>query len=153
MRKWIIVMLCCAGIYAITGCTMGLNKMDDQMYASYLTKSFNHSADHCFNATLAALKDLKIKVQKADRAKGLIVTDRTVFHESAHGTAGYAQLVTRTHQYYIKIAGTGNKSTISVTKFRYWVNNVEQTELSHSWFADNVWNPLFNEIKVKLDEM
>lgn len=123
------------------------------MYAGYLTKSYDHSAGKYFNATLAALKDLKNKMRKAERAKGLIVTDRTVFLESAHGSAGYAQLVTRTHQYYIKISGAVGKSIVAVTNFICWVNTVEQTELSHSWFAQNVWNPLFNEIKIKLDGM
>lgn len=146
-------MLCRAGIYALTGCTTGLNKMVDRMYASCLTKSYNHPADHCFNATFAALRDLRIKVRKSDRAKGLLVTDRTVFLEYSHGSAGCAQLVTRTHRYHIKISGAAGKSTVAVTMFRDRVNNVEQTKLSHAWFAVNVRNPLFNEIKVKLDEM
>lgn|GEM_PF-2445339 len=63
---------------------------------------------------------------------------QSAFLESARGSAGYAQLVTRTHQYYIKISGAAGKSTVAVTKFGYWVNNVEQAELSHSWFAEKV---------------
>lgn len=54
-------------LFLLQGCSSG-GKIDDQMYVKYLTKSYNYSMDKCFSATLAALKESKIGIEKQDQS-------------------------------------------------------------------------------------
>lgn len=153
MKKRIVSLFCISSLYLIIGCTIGANKIDDQMYKNYLTKPYRFSKIKCYNATIEALKELKIAIEKTDKEKGIIVTERSNFGLSAEGGPRYAELITFEHKYYFKITGDEKNSIITVSKFRYWRKNIEQTELSYSWFSENVWGPVFKEIQMKLDEM
>lgn len=138
----------------ISGCAS--NPINQELYNTHLTKSFNHSKDKVFSATLAALKELNIGIKKQDRKKGLITTEKAEFFKlvqvtgNQHSASG--QTFTATHRYYLKITGNNNSATVKTTRYRMWKNAVEQTELNASWSKENVWDPFFNSIKDHLEE-
>ncbi len=139
----------------LAGCntTVGSKKIDEQMYNNYLTKSFFYSKDKCFRATLAALKDSNISIEKQDREKGIIITKRSDFNSLDEDLAIFSTMISSAHQYYFQIKGGSDSSIIKVYKYRYWKNNAEQTELDYDWFESYVWNPLFNKIYLHLNNM
>jgi outer membrane murein-binding lipoprotein Lpp len=146
------VLIFAVALIFLAGC-VSVARIDDAMYDQYLTKTYDYSMDRTFNATIAALKDFKIGIEKQDRANGIIVTQRAVFYEGAVGGQGYAHRVNHEHKYYFKITGTANSATVKATKYRIWQNNVERMEINPQWCAENLWNPLFREIQNKLEGM
>ena len=119
-------------------------------------KKTNYSQSRCYAATLAALKELKIDVEKADSAKGLITTERVEFYRAVEVVgsqySAYGQTHTATHKYYLKISGSGNSSTVTVYRYRMWNNGIEQTKLNAKWCQANVWKPFFDTIGEKLSD-
>lgn len=155
MKRLIALTGIAAILVFLTGCSMAIptKKIDEQMYNSNLTKSFDYSKDKCFKATLAVLKESKTGIEKQDRNKGVIITERTAFNDSSEGVEGLVSFTTYEHQYFFQITGGADKAVIKVYKYRYWKNKEEQIELNEFWFEDNVWNPLFNKIFLNLQNM
>jgi hypothetical protein len=141
-------------LIAIIGC--GTAQINEELYNKYLTRTYNYSKDKCFNATLAALKEHKTGVEKQDREKGLITTEKVEFFKLVEvtGTQYHAtgQTFTATHKYYLQITGDNKTATVKAIRYRLWRNAVEQNDLNASWTKENVWDPFFNTIKDKLEE-
>ena len=142
--------------FITTGCISNTT-IDQTMLDRYLTKSFNCSKSKCYDATLAALNELKIDVDKQDRSKGIIITERVPFYELVQVTGNQysasGQSFVATHKYYLQISGNKSTSTVKAYKYKLWKNNVEQNELNGDWCKENVWDPFFNEIQTQIDEM
>lgn len=155
MKKLIFSLVCLS--LMSTGCGSFGTKIDEKLLNENLTKSYNSSKVKSYNATIAALKTLKIGIEKQDKVKGTIVTERVPFYEVIHvrGTQSSAvgQSFVATHQYYLLISGNDSSSTVKAYKYRLWRNNVEIDELNASWTKENVWDPFFKEIQNQLDEM
>lgn len=138
-------------------------KIDENLYNQNLTKSFPYSKEKTFNATLAALNELKIPVEKVEKDKGIIVTEKvpffnmTLIRGTQYGNQYNSNLsatgheIQASHKYYFQIIGDKTNTTVKTVKYRLWQNQVEQTELNAQWCKENVWDPFFKEIQVKLD--
>ena len=127
--------------------------INDDMYAQYLSRTFNYSKNKCFDATVAVLKESKMGIEKQNREIGTITTERTGFYmrvETGHHTV--TQTALWTHKYYLQISGNNSNSTVRAIRYRVWRNNIEQTEINGAWFNENVWNPFLKEIQEKLAE-
>lgn len=140
----------------LSGCSFG-DKIDDNLLNRYLKRTYNAPIGKCFDATLGALKEMKTGVEKMDKQKGTIITEKAPFYEELRVAGGNysatGQSFVASHKYYFKITGNNNRSTVQVVKYRFWQNNKEIDELNASWCNENVWEPLFKEIQNQLDEM
>jgi hypothetical protein len=152
MKKYVALL---AGLLFLASCVSN-QKIDKELYKTYMTRTYNSSKNKCYNALLAALKELKIKVEKTDKEKGQVITDRVEFYTLVEVTgtqySASGQSYTATNKYYFQVDGDNKKGTVRVTRYRLWRNAVEQTELNAEWCKENVWDPLFNEIQEKLNE-
>ncbi|TGK22698.1 hypothetical protein [Leptospira kmetyi] len=130
-------------------------KIDDALYNRDMTRTYNRSKEQTFNATILAFKELKVGIEKQDKEKGIIVTEKAPFYEMVYlygnQYAATGQQFTAYHKYYLQVSGDKNSATVKTVKYRLWNNNVEQTELNAHWTKENVWDPFFKEIQVKLD--
>lgn len=144
------------GVLLITIGCFSNHAINEELYNNYLTRTYNYSKKKSFDATLAALKENKIEVEKQDREKGLITTEKADFYRLVQvtGNQNYAtgQSFTATHKYYLQITGDNKSATVKAIRYRMWKNAVEQTELNASWCKENVWDPFFNLIQEKLEE-
>jgi hypothetical protein len=131
----------------LTGCAS--TPINQELYTQYLTRTYTHSKNKCFDATLAALKDLKIGVETKDKGKGLITTERADFFRRVE-YSGSGQTFVAAQKYYLKITGNQKSATVTAYRYRYWKNHEEQTELSASWCKENAWDPFFKTIEEKL---
>ncbi len=144
------------GLLLITVGCFSNHLINDELYNNYLTRSYNYSKKKCFDATLAALKELEIGVEKQDREKGLITTEKSAFFRLVQVTGNQysatGQTFTATHKYYLQITGDNKSATVKTIRYRLWNNAVEQPDLNASWCKENVWDPFFNLIQEKLEE-
>ncbi len=131
----------------LTGCFKTYKMDDPELYDKHLTRSFNYSREKSFNATLAALKEMKTGIEKVDIEKGIIITDKAVYEERFDR----GKLHTFKNKYYFQITGNGNNSTVKVYKYREWDNNVELEGVYPPYQGEKLWNPLFKEIQNQLD--
>jgi len=131
----------------LTGCAS--TPINQELYTQYLTRTYTHSKNKCFDATLAALKELKTGVETKDKAKGLITTERVdFFRQVEYSSSG--QTFMAAHKYYLKITGNQKSATVTVSQYRFWRNHVEQTEVNTAWCKENAWDPFFNAIAKNL---
>lgn len=153
MKKLLLPLI---GLLLITGGCFSNHLINDELLNNFLTSTYNYSKDKCFDATIAALKELEIDVEKQDKAKGLITTKKAEFFRVVQITgsqyAATGQTFTGTHKYYLQITGNDKSTTVKAIRYRLWKNAVEQTELNAAWSKQNVWDPFFNLIREKLEE-
>jgi len=157
MKKNLIFLLFCLSLFNAGCANFDSTKIDQNLLDKYLTRSYPQSKNKTWDATLAALKFYKTGIAKQDRTSGIIVTERVPFYElvevSGSNYSAVGQSFVATHKYYLKISGDSSNSTVKAYKYRFWRNNVEETTLNAPWNNENVWNPLFLEIKNQLEEM
>lgn len=144
------------GSLLMIGC--GANHLiNEELYNNYLSRTYNYSKDKTFDATLAALKEDNIGVEKQDRAKGVIITEKAEFYRSVEvvGTqySARGRSFSAMHKYYLQISGDNRSSTVKATRYRMWRNAVEQNDLNAAWCKKNVWDPFFSSIQDKLEEI
>lgn len=148
------VLLILAFISFYLNCVVA-TKIDEALYNKDLTRSYNQSKEKTFQATIQALKEFNIAIEKQDKEKGIIVTEKTPFYELIQFTGNQyvanGQSYVAYHKYYLQISGDKSSSTVKTVKYRLWNNNIEQTELNAEWCKQNVWDPLFKEIQIKID--
>ncbi|XDD48658.1 hypothetical protein AB3N59_09310 [Leptospira sp. WS92.C1] len=151
MRRILILL---AFLFIYSNCVTS-TKIDEALYNKDLTRSYTQSKDKTFDATIYALKQFKIAIEKQDKAKGIIITEKVPFYELLHVTgtqyAASGQSFVAFHKYYLQISGDKSSATVRTVKYRLWNNNIEQTELNAEWCKINIWDPLFKEIQIKLD--
>ncbi len=139
-------------LFLILGCG-STQLINDAMYTQYLTKTFNYSKNKSFDAIIKVLNEYKVGIEKQDREKGTIITDRTGFYQRIETRGHYVtQTSLWTHKYYFQVSGNNSNATIKAVRYRVWRNNIEQTEINGAWFNENVWNPFLKEIQEKLVE-
>lgn len=145
-----------------TSCAKRMFLNDEALYDQYLTKSYEHSPDECYEATRAALAENKIPVKSENPEKRTLVTEkyeglRFAVHNYSHTsyTSTGASVVHQQYQkYHFAVKGVkGNKQqcVIKVTKFRAWTDQSEAEWVNPDWCAQNLWGPLFGAIQEELE--
>jgi len=150
MKRFALLVL--LSLLVSLGCA-STQPINDAMYAQYLSRSFNYSKNKCFDATIAVLNESKIGIEKQDKEKGTITTEKAGFYIRVEtGQHTVTQTALWTHKYYLQIIGNNSNATVKAIRYRVWRNNIEQTEISGAWFNENVWNPFLKEIQEKLTD-
>jgi hypothetical protein len=139
----------------------------EQLYKESLTRKYPQPPSQCFDATLGALADRKIRVASSDRQQRVIWSERTVALESERASgarSGFVSSATAVavrdeHRITLQIDGDGGvgddgqapRCVVRATRYEAWRNDQALVDVNVNWAKINLWDPLFAAIQDRLD--
>lgn len=140
----------------LVGCYFGtLLPIDQKLRETYLTRTYAHPPDKCYEATLRALEDIKTPVDKADHEVLTIWTGRGVVTEVAYVSGGQysaaAQKFTTEHRLTLKIEPAAQGCTVRTTSYEMWTNNQKLEQANVDYCEPAIFRPFMQAIQDQLD--
>jgi hypothetical protein len=130
---------------------MKKEKIDGQFLKNYLTKSYPHSVNKCYNGLVGYFKDHKIPLKGYNRAKMVVLTHKypVIKHKPEHRDVASADKTF--HKYRFTLSGDDKNCTITATNYWYWQDDKPVNELHTSWGKEAVWDPFFSGVQAKIE--
>lgn len=132
-----------------------MQSIDKNLYDSYLTKSFMKPKEACFKATIRALSDANMAVEKSDLQTGMIYASKAPFEErvyiSGNGRRATGRTITDSHRFTLQIEGQGNNCIVRTVKYEFWHDNEKLPSINTDYAQPKVWQPFFESINDALE--
>ena len=118
-------------IVIITSCLSGpQQKLDDPVfYQKHGSWQFDKSAKQCFQASKKALSDMGFKIEKENKKKLSLISNRQPAVTYAEAIGSDSSIATQTKvyvKYYIKMEGDSKTCVVRIAKMKIYENLTEK---------------------------